>query len=317
MGKIVYVNGYIIVNTQYFVPKDIGVGYSKPPEGTDIIIEPVDEFEGIKCLLVDDEHPQSLFNEYFAKEDASTDTLATSYLSASYLDSLYEYKKRVGETCDVIKSVSRESMPGKLLIYKMAFVNIFTALDAFLCYILVKRGLQDEQLFHSLMFEMAPNSKKNRWRKLIEAGKVGEWEQDAIRFAQETSYLNADKIDSYFKCVGFCRLDYDRLIIKELFRKRHLLVHRSGKQRDDTEIDITYELLSDLVIAVNSLVWAIINSVYKTLSKEMESRPPERDIEEIFPGGVVRTPFRLSDLSRFLMRGAKPIDSTSLVLPVL
>lgn len=51
MSKIVYVNGDIIVKTQYFLPKDVGCGYSQPPEGTSIIIEPEDEVEGVKCLL--------------------------------------------------------------------------------------------------------------------------------------------------------------------------------------------------------------------------------------------------------------------------
>ena len=37
MSKIIYVNGSIIVDTQYFVPKDIGVGYPEPPEGAIVV----------------------------------------------------------------------------------------------------------------------------------------------------------------------------------------------------------------------------------------------------------------------------------------
>ena len=128
MGKIVYVNGNIIVKTQYFLPKDVGCGYSTPPEGTSMVIEPEYEVEGVKCLLIDDDHPQSLFNEYYAKDDVTADSIATSYLAASYIDSINEYKKRIGETCDVVKRVAEWEAPERTLVYKMAYVNILTRL---------------------------------------------------------------------------------------------------------------------------------------------------------------------------------------------
>lgn len=194
MGKIVYVNGSILVETQYFVPKDIGVGYSNPPEGA-IVIEPEDEVDGMKCLLIDDDNPQSLFNEYYAKVDTVSRSLLASYVSSPYLDSIVLYKKRMGEIIDVIKKGAEWPAAQQLLLYKMAYVNILTALDAFICYVLLKRSLDDEMLFKEVMYKMAPKSKKEKWDKFIAEGKVGKWEQDAIRFVQETSFLNVEKID--------------------------------------------------------------------------------------------------------------------------
>ena len=226
MGKIVYVNGDIIVKTHYFRPRDVGCGYSTPPEGTDFIVEPKDEVEGLKCLLIDDDHPQSLFNEYYAKDGVTIDSLATSYLAASYLDSINEYKKRISETCDVIKRVSEWAPPEQTLVYKMAFVNILTALDALICYVLLKRSLQDEALFKALMFKLAPSSKKEQWQTLIDNEQYGEWEQDAIRFIQETSFLNTDKIDKAFKYLRFKKLVYNSLDMDHFFRIRHLTIRR-------------------------------------------------------------------------------------------
>ena len=310
MGKIVYVNGNIIVKTQYFLPKDVGCGYSAPPEGTSMVIEPEDEVEGVKCLLIDDDHPQSLFNEYYAKDDVTADSMATSYLAASYLESINEYKKRIGETCDVVKKVTEWEEPERTLVYKMAYVNILTALDAFICYVLLKRSLQDEVFFKAVMFKLAPGSKKEQWQKLIDKGCDGEWEQNAIRFVQETSFLNTEKIDKAFKRVKFDRLEYDRKEMERFFRIRHLLVHRSGRQRDDTDVAVTYGLLSELVNAAHTLVGAMFDSICITLDREMRDRPQEQDLEEVFPGGVVRTPFKLSDLARLLRSGeeAKPFE---------
>lgn len=37
MGKMIYVNGSIFINTRYFVPKDQGCGYENAPEGAENI----------------------------------------------------------------------------------------------------------------------------------------------------------------------------------------------------------------------------------------------------------------------------------------
>ena len=317
MGKIVYVNGNIIVQTQYFLPKDVGCGYSTPPEGTTIVVEPEDEVEGVKCLLIDDDHPQSLFNEYYAKDCVTTDSITTSYLGASYLDSINEYKKRIGETCDVVKKVSKWEESERTLVYKMAYVNILTALDAFICYVLLKRSLLDEALFKDVMFKLAPVSKKEQWQSLIENGCDGVWEQDAIRFVQETSFLNTDKIDKAFKHVKFVRLEYDRKEMERLIRVRHLLVHRSGRQRDDTVVSVTYDMLAKLVNAAHTLVGAIFDSICITLDREMRDMPPEPDLEEVFPGGVVRVPFKLSDLVRLHRRKEEQKPFEGIEMPVL
>jgi hypothetical protein len=317
MGKIVYVNGNIIVQTQYFLPKDVGCGYATPPEGTTMVIEPEDEVEGIKCLLIDDDHPQSLFNEYYAKDGVSTDSIVTSYLAASYLDSINEYKKRIGETCDLVNKVSEWEDSERTLVYKMAYVNILTALDAFICYVLLKRSLQDEIFFKAVMFKLAPGSKKEQWLSLINNGCDGEWEQDAIRFVQETSFLNTDKIDKAFKHVKFDRLEYDRKEVERFFRIRHLLVHRSGLQRDDTYVAVTYNLLAKLVNAAHTLVGAIFDSICITLDREMRDKPQERDLEEVFPGGVVRAPFKLSDLARLHRSGEEQKPFEPIQMPVL
>ena len=317
MSKIVYVNGFIIVKTQYFLPKEVGCGYSTPPEGTSLVIEPEDEMEGVKCLVIDDDHPQSLFNEYYAKDGVTTDSIVTSYLAASYLDSINEYKKRICETCNVVRKVREWEEMERTLVYKMAYVNILTALDAFICYVLLKRCLDDETIFKEMMYELAPKGKKDNWNKLIADGKDGAWEQNAIRFAQEASFLNTEKIDKAIKCVKLDRLEYDRKEMEQLFRIRHLLVHRSGRQRDDTDVAVTYDLLAKLVDAAHTLVGAFFDSICTTLDREMKNQPLEKGIEEVFPGGIVKVPFKLSDLARLLRSGEEQKPFEGIEMPVL
>lgn len=317
MGKIVFVKGSILVRTKYFAPKEIGVGYPEPPEGTSVVIEPLDEVDGIKYLVIDDKHPQSLFNEYYSMGDNVSEDIETSYLSASYLDSIFEYRKRIGEICVVVKKVSDWNLSERRLVYKMSYINVLTALDAFICYVLLKRSLEDENLFREMMFKLAPTNKTEKWKALIDADRDGEWEQDAIRYVQETSFLNVERIDKAFKELKFDRIEYSRKQMNRYFRTRHLLVHRSGRQRDDTDVEISYDVLAKLVNASHTLVGAIFDSICITLDREMRNKPPERDLEEIFPGGRVQVPFKLSDLARLLRRNEEAKPSEGIDLPVL
>lgn len=316
MGKMIYVNGSIYIKTRYFVPKDQGCGYENAPEGAETI-EATDEMEGMRCLVIDDEHPQSLFNEYYAKGDVITDKNVTSYFSASYVDCINEYKKRIGEICEVIKKVHDWEVKEQSLVYKMAYVHIVTALDAFICYVLLRRSLKEEALFEKLMNSLAPKSKQECWNRLKEHGRIGEWEQDAIKNTLKTSFINTGTIDKAIKLVGFDRLVYDRKELDEYFRIRHLIVHRSGRQRDDEEVVVTYDMLAKLIIVCHNLVGAIFDSVCITLDREYKNRPQERDIEEIFPGGIVRMPFKLSDLARLLRSGEEKKEFEPIEMPTL
>lgn len=88
-------------------------------------------------------------------------------------------------------------------------------------------------------------------------------------------------------------------------------------QRNDEEYVVTYEILKELVEACHTLVGAIFDTICITLSKDMKNRPPERPIEDVFPGGVVRAPFKLSDLARLLRSGEEQKPFEPIQLPVL
>lgn len=316
MGKVIYVNGNIVITTKFFVPKEIGCGYQTALEGAEVV-EPTDVIDSLKCLLIDDEHPQSLFNEYYARDDVFSDSIATSYFIATYLDCIKEYCIRVSNTCDVIRKVEDWADREKRLVYKMAYVNILTVLDAFLCHVLLKRCVEDEQLFKAFMFKLAPSNKKDKWKRLQEVGKEGEWEQDAITFVLESSFINTEKLDELIKKIGLRRLKYDRAIMREHFRVRHLIVHRSGRQRDDNEVLVTFDSLKELINHSNALVGAVRNSLFSTLKEENKNKPEPPSIDEVFPDGVVKAPFKLSDLWRLLRGDTVQTDINPFDMPAL
>lgn len=302
MGKVFYINGPLLIRTRFFVPKEIGVGYSEVPNNA-IVLEPNSTVEGLKCFLIDDEHPQSLFAEYYVKEWITSEDIASSYLVATYNDCIQEFKKRMTDICSFIKESDCMSERSRLQAYRFAYVGIITVLESFVCYILLRRSLKSEDWFKELMFQFAArqSSKRDQWSCMIEQNHVGEWEQDAIRQFLRGSYLDVDKLDKVLPVVHLSKPDYDRSAMKRHFQLRHLLVHRSGKQMNDVEVLINYDKLSELLNDTYTMVGAIYDSLWYALDKEARYLPAKRSIDRVFPDGIVKAPFKLSDLIRLVV----------------
>lgn len=67
MGKRIYVNGGILITTPFFAYKNAGALYDTPPENSETIAPNAITETGEPYLEISDEHPQSIFNEYYAK----------------------------------------------------------------------------------------------------------------------------------------------------------------------------------------------------------------------------------------------------------
>ena len=67
MGKRIYVNGGILITTPFFAYKNAGASYDLPPENSEIIEPNTITETGEPYLEISNEHPQSIFNEYYAK----------------------------------------------------------------------------------------------------------------------------------------------------------------------------------------------------------------------------------------------------------
>lgn len=313
MGRIIYVTGNIIVNTPYFYPKEAGAGFGTPPDGA-IVIEANNTYGGTRCLLIDDEHPQSLFDEYYAQGEFATAFLVTNYLAASYEECLNEYKRCIEDVCQIVMKAGDWDLSDRNILYKMAYLNVMTVLDAFICHVVLKRMVSDENLFKDAAYALAPETKKNVWNKYIDEQNYGSWEQDAIKFIQRTSFLNVDKVDDLLKKMKLSRVVYDRRLMKNYFEIRHVLIHRNGIRRDDQEIEITYELLSELIKSSHSLVCGIRSSIYK--ANEIECIDKLKVIEKEAALCGERSVFEIEELQQWLYVIREEL-SVKPVLPLL
>lgn len=101
MGKVIYVNGGILVNTPYFKYVEAGAYFENPPNGA-IILEPNKiDANGYKYLEISDEYPQSIFDEYYAKFEFASYYKGVEFLYKNFQEAYDDYAKRI----ELIKEV--------------------------------------------------------------------------------------------------------------------------------------------------------------------------------------------------------------------
>lgn len=136
-----------LFNTPYFKCIDGGCGFKDQPEDTEIL-NTNHIINGEHCLLIDDEHPQSIFNEYYARTFYTSGYMEASYIRHSYWDCYKEYEEtinRLSSLLDKIKGLDNEEQS---TLNKMAYLNVISAFDSFICSILLVRLVNNENAFN-------------------------------------------------------------------------------------------------------------------------------------------------------------------------
>lgn len=262
MGKIIYVNGNILVKTRYFKSKNAGALFNTPPEGAEIWEPNKTDKDGYRYFEINDDNPQSIFNEYYAKGGFSTYDKWVSYLYAT-LDEVYNsYRERINDVNGLIK-IDCVNDRQKCILNKLYFISIITSLDAFICDIILTIITSDESIFERYFNSIPSNQIKVKMEDLKKQNSTGILERKVINYVLKQPYSNIKTIKDFFK--NFCNaeiVDMDGRIY-EYFEIRHKLVHRNGRDKDDKYIDITNENLYSLINDTKSFVDQIMSKISK------------------------------------------------------
>lgn len=95
MGKRIYVNGGILITTPFFAYKNAGASYDLPPENSEIIEPNTITETGEPYLEISNEHPQSIFNEYYAKTFFTTQHTFAYFLQKTLSDHIMILSKEL------------------------------------------------------------------------------------------------------------------------------------------------------------------------------------------------------------------------------
>lgn len=260
MAKKVYVNGSILVKTSDFKYEGAGALYDIP-EGAETI-EPNEVIDGIPFLVIDDERPQSMFNEYYAKGGFSTLYCWSYYLNSNCQMAYDNYKNRKEEIECLLEGTKQLDLRQQELTYKLLLQNVVTLFDAFVCETVVSKITSTKEcfdVFYEKFYGDLTSNKKSHFDKLSR----GKLEREVLMSLLLKSFANVERVNSIYKKVW--NLDFnicEGYNLKDWFDWRHRVVHRNGREKDGTYHQFNYNdvrmVMQDIDMAVNHIM-AIIS----------------------------------------------------------
>ena len=233
--KKIYVNGGILVNTRFFTCQGVTCPCNDVPEDA-IYIEPPlikapdGSQEVLKCLLIDDDHPQSLFSEYYCKTFFTSYYNGVDYLNMLPDDCFREFCEGINDARDLFDHFPGKNDSLEAVFYKMIYLHVISCIDSYICSIILSQISHKEDLFVSFYNKLLSSQKKNKLMKSLINGERGKWEQGVIKGILHLSFCDMDRIKDCFKLLKMpIPRDKDGIITNH-FENRHLLTHRNGKQ---------------------------------------------------------------------------------------
>ena len=259
MAKKVYVNGSILIKTSDFKYEGAGALFAIP-EGAETI-EPNDVIDGAPFLVIDDKHPQSMFNEYYAKGNFTTLNCWSYYLNSNFEMAYDNYQDRKNEIEYLLEGVNKLDNRQQELTYKLLLLNVVTLFDAFVCETIVSKITSSKECFDAFYKRFYDDLTDNKKRHLdkLSCGKI---EREVLMSQLMKSFASVERVNQAYKKVW--NLDFDICEghdLQDWFDWRHRIVHRNGREKDGTYhqfcLDDVKKALLDIDVAVDHIMTII------------------------------------------------------------
>jgi len=261
MGKRIYVNGGVLVNTRFYNYRTgYGILYDEQPEGT-VFLDPKDEVEGSKCLIIDDDHPQSIFNSYYAKTFFTSLYNGAAIYTNNYIDCFNETAEELGEVERILAAITAIDKDTCNSLMKFLYINIVTIIDSFICSIILATIVNDENRFIDYYKKMFSNNDKIKIEDYLLKENRGMWEKMVIEKILRTPFENVEKIKDSFGAIGLAKPNDPQGVMAKHFYNRNVLVHRNGKKMDGSRMIITEENVRQLLADTTSFIENIQKSI--------------------------------------------------------
>lgn len=259
MSKKIYVNGGILITTPYFRYSGGGTLYSVPPEGAEMI-ETNRTNENGSYLEINDEHPQSIFNEYYAATFFTTSHAWADFFHRDYIEAYNDYLERIDNINEVV-SIEDLDEKQQTIVHRLLFISIVASLETFICDIVLTKITRDEESFHKY-FESRPYSDDKKEKMLqLKNDNIGRLEQLIIEEVMKTTFSNMDTIKDVFKDVFNISISDTSGKIRKHFYCRNLLAHKNGRKKDGSYMNITKNNLNTLVENSKNFVMQIMQEL--------------------------------------------------------
>lgn len=262
MAKKIYVKGGIVITTPYFKCPDTGCCFETPPEDS-IIVEPNKiDHNGNPYLEISEENPQSIFNEYYAKDGLSAFYLGAKFLYINFNQAYDQYLHRNRE----IRELAQESNltdQHRNILYRLCFVSVVASLETFVCDIILTRITENETEFKTYFNKICNGYEKEKLQWLLDNDEVGHWEQKVMDYIIKSSYSDITRIKRIFKSIFRISLTDNDGKINKHFLRRHIIAHRNGRPKDGDYIMLSLCEIEKLIDDTQNFAKQIMDKIHK------------------------------------------------------
>lgn len=253
MGRRIYIEGGLLITTPLFASARIVAGCGSQPDGTEVV-KPSTIVEGFPCLVVDDNHPLSFFDEFYVRDFVSSGTIGTPYFTETYENCFKRFNKQISEVQLMVNDKSGLLEARRPLLNKLLYSYSLTILDAYICSCVITAVTHDESTFLNYYRKMVDTNRKAKLSDYLIRNDRGRWEQYIIKEdILKKSFLNGTRIKDSFSVIGWGNIPLGQ-IITQAVENRHILVHRNGRRLDGSVITIDDDQVRELIRAVQEYI---------------------------------------------------------------
>jgi len=256
MADKVYVEGGILVDTPYLKYNDGGAGFSQAPEDSIVVPTNVEDENG-KYLLIDDKHPQSIFDEYYAQTWFTVTTFGTPIFHITLADAYDQFRKSISEFKHLLNEQLSDERNAQTL-FNLVHTGVLASLDTFVLDCILSKVLNDENTFNDFASKILKDKNVDAERSRDERIK---WEHKTIDEILKKSYCNIGTIKDVFKLLYKVSVTDKNGLVKEQIINRHLIAHRNGRKKDGSIIKINQSDISKIISDVSGFVDQIYSKI--------------------------------------------------------
>ncbi len=210
----------------------------------------------INNIDIEEYFPEDDYNDFYDDYDYNTEV--------GYYE---DFKREIVEIYSILED--SKNLIHKNSLHKMLYAHTITIMETYLSDTLIQKILSSEEIKRKFIEKYTDyDTKKICFKDIL--SELEKLEKTIKTDLQELIYHNLGKIKPIYKAILDIEFGDDTSKIMQCVNKRHHIVHRNGKDKEDNPIQINIEDVED-----------VLEKVYNFISNIEQQISPSIEIEDI------------------------------------
>lgn len=212
----------------------------------------------INVIEIDQHFPEYDYNDFYDDYDYNTEV--------GYYE---DFKREIAEIYRILEDSKNLNLIHINSLHKMLYAHTITIMETYLSDTLIQKILSSEEIKRKFIEKYKDyNTKKICFKDIL--SELEKLEKTIKTDLQELIYHNLEKIKPIYKAILDIEFGDDTSKIMQCVNKRHHIVHRNGKDKDNNQIQINIQDVED-----------VLEKVYNFISNIEKQISPSIKIEDI------------------------------------